>query len=170
MTTEHDKLPEPEFIDPDGGARYWGERQVRQYADARVAADCAQRGAQEPDRALIERLKSLCAGVLTYYVMNEDRSAFVMSFDVVNDINPKRLADAWLAQHQADFPERFAGYQVVAEQAQSEKDRLATAMCQEVPPSASSSRQREPTARSWSVATPHSRRRSTTSALPCRRR
>lgn len=103
--------------------------------DAAVPTTAAAAPTTDPLAALpvdADRLLQLCGGVLTFSVMNADKSAYVVSFDQRRDFNPKRLAEEWLSQHQTNFPDRFAGYQVVREYVKSEKDELATALCAEV--------------------------------------
>jgi hypothetical protein len=76
---------------------------------------------------LIRRLRAASAGRIEWRIVSPDGNRMAMWFsregpDAVLD--PEREAREWLRQHQADYPERFAGYTVERAVALNQADQL----------------------------------------------
>lgn len=76
-----------------------------------------------------DHVRDLCAGREEWHVRKGD--GIVMYFDRRDSLNPEREARQWLAEHQRDYPERFAGYEVERAVVQSPLQRMAMALLDE---------------------------------------
>ncbi|MET3514307.1 hypothetical protein ABIC63_002079 [Pseudacidovorax sp. 1753] len=75
------------------------------------------------------KVRDLCAGREEWRVIKGD--GIVMWFNRNNSLDPEREARAWLAEHQRDYPERFAGYVVERAVVQTPLQRAAMALLAE---------------------------------------
>lgn len=77
-----------------------------------------------------DRLRDLCRGRTEWQIRKS--TGIAMWFDDRESIDPEKAARHWLASHRRDYPEQYAGYEVVEATEQTELQRGSLALLAEL--------------------------------------